>query len=137
MGPQGGDEVNLIVAGRNYGWPKASNGSHYGGADIPDHAAGDGYEPPKSGGTRRSRRRADRLFGQAVAAVEGRPVHRRAFEQGAAARRRDRQPMPSRATNGTWARRIREVEEAPDGALLVLEDGGRGSSGRLLKLLPK
>ncbi len=47
MGPQGGDELNLIVPGRNYGWPRASNGSHYGGADIPDHKPGDGYEPPK------------------------------------------------------------------------------------------
>ena len=47
MGPQGGDELNLIVAGKNYGWPEASNGSHYGGGAIPDHRAGDGFEPPK------------------------------------------------------------------------------------------
>jgi hypothetical protein len=44
-GPQGGDEINLILPG-NYGWP-VSNGSHYGGADIPDHKPGDGYEAPK------------------------------------------------------------------------------------------
>ena len=47
MGPKGGDEVNLIVAGKNYGWPRASDGSHYDGRDIPDHKAGDGFEPPK------------------------------------------------------------------------------------------
>lgn len=47
MGPQGGDEVNLIRERGNYGWPEASNGSHYGGADIPDHADGDGFEAPK------------------------------------------------------------------------------------------
>ena len=47
MGPQGGDEVNLIVQGRNYGWPRASNGSHYGGGPIPDHQPGDGFEAPK------------------------------------------------------------------------------------------
>ena len=32
--------------------------------------------------------------------------------------------------------RIRDVEQGPDGALWVLEDGGDGSQGRLLKLTP-
>ena len=47
MGPQGGDEVNVILPGRNYGWPRASNGSHYGGGAIPDHTPGDGFEAPR------------------------------------------------------------------------------------------
>ncbi|MFV0406895.1 MAG: PQQ-dependent sugar dehydrogenase [Propioniciclava sp.] len=46
MGPEGGDELNLITEGGNYGWPEASNGSQYGGADIPDHAPGDGFTAP-------------------------------------------------------------------------------------------
>ena len=37
MGPQGGDELNLVQRGANYGYPIVSNGDHYGGADIPDH----------------------------------------------------------------------------------------------------
>lgn len=40
MGPRGGDELNLVEAGRNYGWPLVSWGRHYpnsrGGGDIPD-----------------------------------------------------------------------------------------------------
>ncbi len=36
MGPQGGDELNLPEAGRNYGWPVVSWGEHYSGEDIPD-----------------------------------------------------------------------------------------------------
>ena len=33
--------------------------------------------------------------------------------------------------------RIREVEQGPDGAIWLLEDGNSGSKGRLLKLMPK
>ena len=47
MGPKGGDEVNLIVQGKNYGWPRASYGSHYDGRDIPDDHKDQGFEEPK------------------------------------------------------------------------------------------
>lgn len=47
MGPAGGDELNLIVEGANYGWPEVSMGEHYDGAAIPDHAEGDGFEAPR------------------------------------------------------------------------------------------
>jgi glucose/arabinose dehydrogenase len=48
MGPAGGDELNRVERGSNYGWPLVSNGSHYGGAGIPDHAPGDGYNAPEA-----------------------------------------------------------------------------------------
>jgi glucose/arabinose dehydrogenase len=47
MGPRGGDELNLLVKGSNYGWPEASYGSHYEGAAIPDDHKGKGFEEPK------------------------------------------------------------------------------------------
>jgi glucose/arabinose dehydrogenase len=47
---------------------------------------------------------------------------------GTNARKGDQWPMGAR---------IREPEEGPDGAIWLLEDGGRGSQGRLLKLTPK
>ena len=37
MGPKGGDEVNLILPGRNYGYPIVSDGEHYDDKPIPDH----------------------------------------------------------------------------------------------------
>lgn len=36
FGPRGGDELNRVEAGRNYGWPEVSWGEHYDGRDIPD-----------------------------------------------------------------------------------------------------
>jgi glucose/arabinose dehydrogenase len=36
MGPRGGDELNLIEKGANYGWPVVSWGDHYDGREIPD-----------------------------------------------------------------------------------------------------
>src|SRR5690606_19872605 len=38
MGPRDGDELNLIEAGKNYGWPEVSWGNHYDGRKIPDPA---------------------------------------------------------------------------------------------------
>lgn len=37
MGPRGGDEINLIEAGGNYGYPIVSNGNNYNGVIIPNH----------------------------------------------------------------------------------------------------
>ena len=137
MGPKGGDEVNLILPGRNYGWPNSSNGSHYDGRDIPDHRAGDGYEAPKVwwnpvispgglmiySGDLFPQWKGDAFIGglssQALVRVD---------LNGTQASKGDQWPMGAR---------IREVEQGPDGAIWVLEDGADGSQGRLLKLTPR
>ncbi|PCD04240.1 dehydrogenase [Sphingomonas spermidinifaciens] len=134
MGPQGGDEINLIVAGRNYGYPKVSNGDHYDGRPIPDHAPGDGFEAPKVWwnpsispgglivytGDAFPQWKGDVFVGglssEALIRVD---------VNGTSATKGDQFPMGNR---------IREVEQGPDGAIYVLEDG---EGGRLLKLTPK
>ncbi len=45
-GPRGGDEVNILKAGANYGWPKITYGIDYSGAAITDSTAQPGMEQP-------------------------------------------------------------------------------------------
>lgn len=136
MGPKGGDEVNLIKPGLNYGYPKVSNGDHYDGRDIPDHKAGDGYEAPKlswnpvisPGGLIHYSgdlfpQWKDSLF---IGGLSSQSLVRVKLD-GETAEKADQWDMGAR---------IREVEQGPDGALWLLEDGDDGSQGRMLKLTP-
>lgn len=134
MGPKGGDEVNLIVRGENYGYPIKSNGSHYDGRDIPDHAPGDGFKAPEvfwnpvispagliyyTGNMFPEWKNSLLLGGLSGEALI------RVTTDGKRARKADQWDM------GT---RIREVEQGRDGAVWLLEDG---DSGKLLKLTPR
>ncbi|MDR6127762.1 glucose/arabinose dehydrogenase [Sphingomonas sp. SORGH_AS802] len=133
MGPKGGDEINLIQPGRNYGWPNASNGSHYDGRDIPDHRAGDGYEAPKvwwnpsispSGLMIYSGAMFPEWRGDAFVGGLSSQALLRIHLSGEQASKGDQWDMGAR---------IREVEQGPDGAIWLLEDGG-DSQGRLIRL---
>lgn len=47
FGPRGGDEINIIRAGANYGWPVVSHGREYHGPRISDRTEAPGIEPPR------------------------------------------------------------------------------------------
>jgi glucose/arabinose dehydrogenase len=136
MGPKGGDEVNLIKPGLNYGWPKASNGSHYDGRDIPDHRAGDGYEAPKvSWNPVISPGGLIHYSGDLFPAWKG-SLFIGGLSSQSLVRVKLNGETASKADQWDMGARIREVEQGPDGALWLLEDGDDGSQGRLLKLTP-
>jgi glucose/arabinose dehydrogenase len=136
MGPKGGDEVNLILPGRNYGYPIVSDGDHYDDKPIPDHATRPEFEKPKVSwtpvispgglmvysGKLFPQWKGDLFIGglSSMALI-------RVDVDGTNAKKGDQFPM---------GQRIREPEEGPDGAIYLLEDGRREGKGRLLKLTP-
>jgi glucose/arabinose dehydrogenase len=131
MGPRGGDELNLIQRGRNYGWPKVSDGDNYDGTDIPDHSTAPQYEPPKIQWTPVIAP-ADLIIYSGSQFPEWKG---NAFAPGLASmalvRIQFNGENAREAARYDMGRRIREVEQGPKGDLWLLEDG---NGGRLLKL---
>ena len=133
MGPRGGDELNRVLRGADYGYPTVSNGDHYNGRDIPDHDTRPEFEAPKVWWTPVISP-GDLMIYSAdlfpdwqgdgfIAGLSAEALIRIEFD-GEDAREAERYDM---------GRRIRAVEQGPDGAIWVLEDR---SGGRLLKLTP-
>ena len=133
MGPRHGDELNRIIKGANYGWPIVSEGDHYSGRKIPDHDTRPEFEAPKLAWVP-TIAPAGIIFytGDMFPGLKG-----AVMIPGLASR-----ALIQVAIDGDNAKevarydmrkRIREIEQGPDGALWVLEDR---SGGRLLKLTP-
>ncbi len=133
MGPRHGDELNLIVAGDNYGWPVVSWGDQYSGIPLPDHDTRPEFHAPETywvptvapsgliiysgslfpdwqGNALLGGLRSESLVRIRIQGNQAKEVER--FDMG---------------------ERIREVEQGPGGAIWVLEDG---REGRLLRLRP-
>lgn len=133
MGPLGGDELNRITAGKNYGWPVVSNGDNYDSSTIPDHPAREEFQAPvrswtpvisPSGmifytGSMFPAWRGSALVG----GLSSKALIRLSFDGDAIANE-------ERINLG---RRIRDVVQAPDGAVLVIVDDPKGD---LLRLTP-
>jgi len=136
MGPRGGDELNLVQKGKDYGWPTIGYGEEYSGAPIHKSTQGPGMEQPV-------------YYWDPVISPSGMAIYSgdlfpewkgNIFIGGLSSQalvrlvlKDDRVVGEERLLTEQNAR-IREVVQGPEGALYVLTDA---SDGRLLKLTPR
>lgn len=135
-GPKGGDELNLIKAGDNYGWPIATFGIDYNGAQISPFETYEGmtdsvyYWKPSIAPSGMTVYRGD-LFGDMngdifIGGLASRDLRHLHMENGRVIR------------EDIWlddlGERIRDVQTGPDGALYVLTDSK--IDGKLIRITP-
>jgi len=135
-GPRGGDELNLIEKGKNYGWPVVSFGINYNGVPIPSHDTQPDFQLPVlywtpviapgnlmfyTGAQTFPQWNGSGFVGGLVTTS----LVRLTFDGHGGAKAVERWEV---------GHRIRDVEEAPDGSLWMLEDANPGA---LIHVTPK
>ena len=133
MGPKGGDELNKIEKGANYGWPVVSWGDHYIGTRIPDPPTHPEFKDavihwtpvisPSGMVFYQGNMFPDWKNNALIGGLTTRELVRLVFD-GAAVKEEDRLPLPER---------VRDVDTGPDGAIYVLTDQ---DNGKLLRISP-
>ena len=135
-GPKGGDEINIVRAGRNYGWPKTTYGIDYDNTIISTQTTLPGISSPIHHWT-------PSIAPSGMAFVSGPlfPKWRGDLLVGALKDRRlmhltirGEQVLEQEPLLVGLRERIRDVKIGPDGAIYVLTDSKRG---RLLRLSPQ
>jgi aldose sugar dehydrogenase len=135
-GPRGGDELNLIEKGKNYGWPLVEYADNYNGVPIPrpdtrpDFAKPAIYWVPVVAPGNLMFYRGTQTFPQwngngFVSGMGTQSLNRVIFDGKGGAKMAERWAM---------AKRIRDVAEAPDGSLWLIEDANPGA---LIHVTPK
>ncbi|HYI31032.1 MAG TPA: PQQ-dependent sugar dehydrogenase [Bradyrhizobium sp.] len=134
-GPRGGDEINIVGKGKNYGWPLIGYGLDYSGAKIHDSAAKDGMEQPlkywvpsiaPSGLAFYNAKLFPKWTGSLfTGALAGKMLVR--LQLNGHTVTSEERLLPN------LNERIRDVRQGPDGALWLLTDS---SAGRILRVSP-
>ena len=135
-GPRGGDELNLIEKGKNYGWPLVSYGKNYDGVPIPnpdnriDLAKPVLYWAPVIAPGNLMFYTGTKTFPQwngngLVSGLSTKSLNRIIFDGPGGAKAAERWEV---------GHRVRDVEEGPDGSLWMLEDANPGA---LIHVTPK
>lgn len=135
-GPRGGDELNLLEPGKNYGWPLICYGKNYDGVPIPSPDSRPDlakpaiyWDPVIAPGGMIIYDGA--MFGQwkgslLISGLGSQSLSRISF---------DAQGNPKPADRWSMGRRLRDVAVAPDGAIWVIEDSKGGGLFRLTPLV--
>lgn len=126
MGPQDGDELNLIERGKNYGWPIVSEGIHYNGQPIPSHETRPEFAAPKIAWVP--------TIAPSGLVIDGDHAWIGGLRSRALIKVDISGANPREVARYDMGRRIRDVDIDAKGALWVLGDG---TSGRLLKGVTK
>jgi glucose/arabinose dehydrogenase len=141
-GPNGGDEINIILAGRNYGWPLVSFGREYPGPRVSEHPTREGFESPlvtwipsiaASGMTVYTGERFPAWKGNAfVGAMRTGEIQGTGHLQRIVFNAKTEEIRRESMLN-ELRQRIREVRQGPDGLLYLLTDE---DDGALLRIEP-
>jgi len=136
-GPKGGDELNLLKPGANYGWPLATTGVDYNGAKITPYKTFDGTESyvhdwtpsiaPSGLTIYRGEMFPDWVGDALVGGLASRDLRRIELENGRA--------VGEEIILSDLEARIRDVRTARDGAILIVTDDPE--NGKLLRMTPK
>jgi len=135
-GPRGGDELNLVKKGQNYGWPIVSNGVHYSGGEIPDHSTRPEFAAPAISWNPVIAP-GDFIFysGDKFPAWRGKALIAGMKPNVLVVVSIDGETATEEARHD-FEHRLREIEQGPDGTVWLLEDGEESGAGRLLRLVP-
>lgn len=133
MGPLGGDELNLVAAGENYGWPVVSWGINYDGTEIPDPDTRPEFTEPVTYWTPAIAPSGMTFYtGDAFPEWQGSAFIGGLVSEGLVRVTLEGERVLSEEAIPLGAR-VRDVQEGPDGLLYVLTDE---EDGDVLRLMP-